>query len=479
MDDAAAAEGLGPGMTSKEARRIAPHLVTVPEDPAADAALAARLLALCRLTAPSMSRDGPDGFVLDVTGAARLHGGEPALAAQAAARFAAAGVGVRWALADTPGLAWAAALFADGGVILPGAGAAALAPLPVEALRLSQEDAADLRALGFKRIGPVLERPPALLAQTLEGRLGARLDAVLGAASTAVSPERARPRYVAARTPPQPVAGAPSVLAWTRRLAEALEPQLLAHGRGARGLELTLVRADGAVRSLRVRTRSPQTDPAALTRLFEGPLEALGGTTDDGAPDGAPGAGAEIEALRLEARLTAPLRAATGDLLRSGEAGERRFEAFVESLAARLGEGAVEAPRRDPHTLKPEREVRLSPLASAAAARRPPQPPPPAPAWDDAVLRPVRLFDPPQAVEVIAGLPDDPPATLAWRRQRRRVVRAEGPERLAPEWGREPEGALARDYYRMEDEEGRRYWVFREGLTADPVRRWFLQGLFA
>ncbi len=478
MDAAASAEGLAPGMTHKEAHRIAPHLVTVSEDPAADAALAACLTALCRRAAPGVSRDGPLGFAVDVTGAARLHGGEAALAARLLRGFASAGVTVRWALADTPGLAWALALFGEapegGGVLAPGSGAAVLAPLPVEALRLSDEDTADLRALGFRRIGPVLERPRALLAETLEGRLGARLDAVLGAASTATAPEPLRPRYVVERALAHPVVGAPSVLAWTRRLLEALEPQLLAHGRGARALELVLTRADGARTVHRVRTRRPQTDPAALVRLFEGPLEALAGGTDEAVP----AVGSEIERLRLEARLTGPLHAATGDLLDSGEPEARRFDAFVESLCARLGADAVEAPRRDPATCKPEREVRLAP--AGPPPRRAAGPPPPPPAWGDYVLRPVRLFDPPEPVTVLGEPGDSPPFTFAWRRLRHRVVRSEGPERFAPEWGREPHGARTRDYYRVEDEAGRRYWLYREGLYGEAAHpAWFMQGLFA
>ncbi len=478
MDGLAAAAGLAPGLTLKEARRIVPELLVASEDPAADRALAARLLALCRLTAPAVARDGPHGFVLDVTGAARVHGGEAQLAAAACARFAAQGVAVRWALADTPGLARACALFGDGGLVPPGQGAAALAPLPVEALRLSDEDAADLRALGFRRVAPLLDRARAL-SPTLEGRLGARLDAVLGAASTALAAAPARPRYVAERRLAQPVVGAPSVLAWTRRLLAALEPQLLAHGRGARALELTLTRVDGERRIHHVRTRRPQTDPAALARLFEGALGALAGLSDE-----APAVGSEIEALRVEARLTAPLAPATGDLLRTRESDTRRFDALVESLCARLGEGVVEAPRRDPATLKPEREVRLASLDAAPRRRRPAGPlqpaPPPPPAWGEVVLRPLRLFDPPEPV-VVLGRPDEsPPFTFAWRRLRRRVVRAEGPERLAPEWGRETEGARTRDYYRVEDEAGRRYWLYREGLYGGETHpAWFVQGVFA
>ncbi|HET8727761.1 MAG TPA: DNA polymerase Y family protein, partial [Alphaproteobacteria bacterium] len=77
----------------------------------------------------------------------------------------------------------------------------------------------------------------------------------------------------------------------------------------------------------------------------------------------------------------------------------------------------------------------------------------------------------------MAPVPDDPPMSFRWRRVRHLVARADGPERIAPEWWR-ASGTL-RDYYRIEDAEGRRFWVYREGLYAPEIPpRWFLHGLF-
>ncbi len=98
------------------------------------------------------------------------------------------------------------------------------------------------------------------------------------------------------------------------------------------------------------------------------------------------------------------------------------------------------------------------------------------------------MFDPPEPVEAIAELPDGPPARFVWRRLPRRVVRAEGPERLSPEWWLdaalpEPRRPRTRDYYRVEDEDGRRYWLFREGLygreDAERAPGWWMHGVFA
>ena len=95
--------------------------------------------------------------------------------------------------------------------------------------------------------------------------------------------------------------------------------------------------------------------------------------------------------------------------------------------------------------------------------------------------RPFHLFDPPQPIEVIAEVPDGPPHQFRWRRATHAVRRYEGPERIAAEWWRRRDnGGLTRDYYRVEDVHGRRYWLFRHGLYDEkPDPRWYIHGVFA
>ena len=98
--------------------------------------------------------------------------------------------------------------------------------------------------------------------------------------------------------------------------------------------------------------------------------------------------------------------------------------------------------------------------------------------------RPVRLFQPPEPVEAFWMVPDDPPFHFSWRRRQHRVAQADGPERVAEEWwqpGQEVRRDDAiRDYYRVEDEEGRRFWLFRAGLPGfDHPPRWYVHGVFA
>jgi protein ImuB len=106
--------------------------------------------------------------------------------------------------------------------------------------------------------------------------------------------------------------------------------------------------------------------------------------------------------------------------------------------------------------------------------------------WPSGAARPIRLLAPPETVEAMAPVPDDPPIMFRWRRLQHRVRRADGPERVAAEWWCRPDKAALgdpgaiRDYYRVEDEEGRRFWLFRAGLyRPDRPARWFIHGVFA
>ena len=127
--------------------------------------------------------------------------------------------------------------------------------------------------------------------------------------------------------------------------------------------------------------------------------------------------------------------------------------------------------------------VRPAPtLAAVAPPLTPVAASPPLPAAPLLSPRPIRLFDPPEEIRVLYAVPDGPPAQFVWRRQTLRAARFAGPERIAPEWWRDRPGVRLRDYFRIEDEHGRRLWIFREGMAGDGrggAPRWFLHGVFA
>ncbi len=95
--------------------------------------------------------------------------------------------------------------------------------------------------------------------------------------------------------------------------------------------------------------------------------------------------------------------------------------------------------------------------------------------------RPQRLLDSPEAIAVVYATPEGIPRRFVWRRAVHDIARVEGPERIAPEWWRSASTARLRDYYRVEDREGRRYWIYREGVIGDGrggAPEWYLHGLF-
>lgn len=467
LDPAALGLGLTCGMMLANARAQVPDLRAADADPAADRRALRAIAELCRRYTPSLATDAPDGVNLNVTGCGPLFGGEEALAADLTARLAKLGFSARCGIADTPGLAWALARFADQPIAAPGARETVLAPLPMAALRLDDRTVEKLRNLGLRRAGQIMDaRARPALARRLGEAAVHRLDEVLGARATPlrlrleVSPWMAEARLA------EPVADEAQVLALAQALAGQLAERLGARRLGARLFVLELHRADGAVKRLAVAASRPLRDPPRIAALYADRIAALneGLEADYG-----------FETLRLWARRVQPFDHEAQDLLDDGR-GAGGFAVLVDRLSARLGMGVVRRQVPVPETRLPERAVKAHPFAADAPAAWAAEP---RPVDEGAPLRPATLFASPQPIEVMAIVPEGAPDLFKWRRLSRRIVAAEGPERLEPEWGRPAAAPTVRDYYRLEDDAGRRYWVFREGRYGlDPDPRWYIHGLF-
>ena len=458
LDAAAAAQGLQVGMTLADARARLPRLAVADADPCADLALLMRVAQACRRFTPALALHARDGLDLDVTGCAGLFGGEARLLLAVAAVVHRLGLTLRSALADTAALAYAVARFGAGGVAAPGRRAELLAPLPVEALRLEPQGCTVLRQLGFRRIGQLIELPRATLARRVGAAALHRLDEALGARDDPLELSLEPPLFRAERRLFEPVSEAEQVLQVTADLAVDLAVQLDGRAQGGRRFSLELYRVDGAVRRLGVAASRPLNHAPQIAALF---AERLAGLNEGLQADFG------FDQLRLVAEQAEPLRAVAGELLAETTA-PGAVEALADRLAARGGAVAHRPAPVDVH--RPEAADTAAGLDVAAGwaplpathAHGPPR-------LLDTPLRPLRLFRPPQPIEVAAAeIPEGPPARFTWRRIVRTVVRAEGPERLEPEWGRDPAPSPVRDYYRLEDEGGRRYWVFRQDRYDAP-----------
>lgn len=442
-----------------------PGLDVTEEDAPADRRLLEGLADWCDRYTPLVAIDGQDGLFLDITGCAHLFGGEKALLDDLARRFFHQGFDVRTGLASTPGAAWAAARYCAGTIVAAGEEERLMCPLPLAALRLDAGVRSGLESVGLRSVGAVLSTPRAPLARRFGHALLLRIDQALGAVEEAISPRRPVPPLSAERQLAEPIGLVDDIVQVVRQLATSLAEDLDRRGEGARLLDLLLFRVDGWVGRLSAGASRPLRDPPRIEALFRERLAAIGERID---------AGFGFDLIRLCATSVAnrdPEQGAFGGT--SLDRGED-LSLFADRMRARLGDAAVLA-CHPVASHRPERAVALRPFDEAATASSE------APdASARPVERPIRLFAPPEPVEVVAAIPDGPPAHFRWRRTLYQVARAEGPERIAPEWWRGDDPADTRDYFRVEDAAGRRYWIGRHGLYGTAAQpRWFLHGLFA
>ncbi|MEM7663140.1 MAG: DNA polymerase Y family protein [Pseudomonadota bacterium] len=513
--------GITPGLSFTDARARVPNLIAEEHDPEADTR-ALRVLAdwLVRYT-PLVALDGGDGLMLEITGCDHLHGGEAQMADRLCSKLIEDGITARIGVASTPGAASALARGAGKAedpwsILLDGETKSGLASLPIVTLRLAADTVTLLRRFGLTRIGQLYDIDRKALARRFASRdlaeaVCLRLDQALGLRAEPLDPLRPAPDYAARLQCPEPIETAEAIALGLERLSEDLSADLATLGQGARYFCLSAYRADGVVSRAEITAARPIRDLAHIRRLFAERLSRID-----------PGFG--IDLLVLEARRTdamaASAMALSGDLAAS-DMDDVAVAALADRITAKLGEGSV--------SIRIPQESYLPEAAETEVAFEGtwPECPERQPVFQ--ASRPLRLFDPPERVEALAEVPDGPPVRFVWRRVPRRVARADGPERIAPEWWRyaapppsapSPEGTdrkwlvpkmdpradagiiakararleqdeesvavktlpRARDYYRVEDVDGRRYWLFRDGLYEDGRGNppdWYVHGVFA
>jgi protein ImuB len=477
---AAQALGLRPGMAVTQARAQVPGLDIRPADPEGDLAALQRLAILAaRRWSPIVALTGGDGLFLDLTGTAHLFGGEEAMARRIVRLLARAGFAARIAIADTPGAAWALARHAARRTMLcpPGEQARALADLPTPALRIAESAVELLRRLGVERIGQLAAMPRAPLVRRFGAETVLRIDQALGRMPEPLDPVIPPEAIATHQRFAEPIATAEAIEHWLGVLVPHLAAALEAQGLGVQALECIAERIDGLPQRIRIGLARPNRDPAHLLRLLKRRIE-----------DVEPGYG--IDAIALHARRAAPL-GPQPVVERLDEEAAPDIATLVDTLATRIGQAAMWR-MRPVESDVPERSSARAPVLDPPERgglrgrrddvrqldRNPPLPP-----WHPGWPRPARLLARPERLDhVMAELPDHAPRRFTWRGRPHRVVRADGPERIHGEWWRrDAERASVRDYFRVEDEAGRRYWLFRSGDGERPVTgdlSWYLHGVF-
>jgi protein ImuB len=437
-----------------------PGLVIREADRAADAEALERLAVwLLQRLAPIVAVDPPDGIVIDSTGADHLHGGEQATLGALHGRLAVAGVTARAAIADSWGAAHALARFVARPVHIapPGHGASILGPLPLEALRLPPAMSAELRVLGFDRIRDLLAQPRGPLTLRFGPELGRRIDQALGETAEPIETVRSPDLVEVRRSFGEPIGAAETIARYIGKLVAQLCAALETKNFGARRLDLACRRVDNRTEVVRVGTAAPVRDVKRLTRLLCDKV----GSID-------PGFG--IEQMTLTAVVVEPF-VRTQLVSPLVEETNPDISDLIDILANRVGERGI---------------YRIAPVASdvpeRSIARIPAMTPELGATWPTHWPRPSRLLPRPEPIDTVALLPDHPPVSFTWRGIRRRVRRADGPERVFGEWWkRDAELVAVRDYFRVEDDAGERYWIYRAGdgeHAATGSQGWFLHGIF-
>lgn len=521
LDGQARALGLRPGeLLGRVRARVGGPLHVHPADPDADREALHRLCRWAMRYAPLVAPFGPaeagHGLYIDIEGAAHLLGGEAALLDDLAGRLARAAIPARIALADTPGGAFALARFGagqaskkmapardrhrgrrrDGGshegglrnppgplkpsagaadaasqdeggrgdtlstapkpyvIVPPAQSAAHLGPLPIEALRLEPDIVASLRRLGLRRVADIETLPRAAFARRFGLAPLLRLDQAFGRRPEPLAPLAEARTFSGTRGFLDPIGRQGDVVAAARSLMDEIAPRLERAGLGALALRLTLHRVDGAVRALEIGLSRPERSPERIASLIGLRLDRLGAGLE---------AGFGFETVDLTVISAETMPSGQGRLDGSGP--EERVASLADTLAQRIGRRLVRLAPQESHL--PERAEGVVPWVAPSL---------PYPTCLPA--RPLVLFARSEAArDVFATAPDGPPHRFRWRAREYRVARAEGPERIAPEWWRQ--GGEPRDYYRIECEAGRRLWLYRDGPHG-PERpaAWFVHGMF-
>jgi protein ImuB len=472
VDAQAAQLGLSLGLSLPDARARFPALIAVEAAPEEERRLLERLCDWCSRYTPLAALDGRDGLMLDISGVAHLFEGEAALIEDCRARLSAQGISVVIGAASNPRAASALARFSRVRTAPEPLSEKAFAKLfhdlPLAALGLDEKTVADMARAGLRRIGDIALRPRAPITARFGALPMARLDALKGLERSSIAPRFPPPNFCAERQFVSPIQTVEAIEAQLRKLADDLVVLLERQAKGARRIELVLYRVDGAMRRIRVGASRPLNEARAIVRLI---AERLASPDEDVID-----AGYGVDLMRLACLTAEPLAPSEAELERAHEAERARSLAeLLDRLSARLGARAVT--RReliDAHL--PEQAEAAAPATLGQARVRGEEP---ETVTGGAPARPLRLFARPEPIEALAEVPDGPPLRFRWRRVLHDVTAIEGPERIAAPWWRHA-GAPTRDYFRAEDSEGRRFWLYREGLWGRETMRpkWFVHGLF-
>ncbi|NGM61744.1 DNA polymerase Y family protein [Sphingobacterium sp. SGG-5] len=447
-------EGVFVGMVLADAQAILPQLHVLPEEPDATENVLNSLAQWCLRFTPIVAIEPPDGLLLDISGCPHLWGGEHPYLDDLMDRLHKGGYEVRAAIADTIGCAWAIARHGQHRIVVPtGAQEEALITLPPTALRLEPAVVERLHKLGFHTIGQFIHIAPGTLRRRFGSTFTARLGQALGTVFETLQPIQPLKSYQEHLPCLEPICTATGIKIALQRLLELLCNTLAKEGKGMRRGIFKGYRIDGNVQQISIGTSRASHSPTHLFRLFELQIPTI-----------EPALG--IELFVLEALLVEDINEAQETLWESrGDSTE--IAELMDNIVAKIGINTIHRYLPAAHHW-PERAIRDR-ISSDMHLQT---------TWPTQNLRPLHLLPHPEPIEVMVPLPDYPPILFRHRKKIYKLVKVDGPERIEQEWW--ITNGKPRDYYRVEDESGARYWLFRSGhYSDDSAPEWFIHGFFA
>ena len=449
-------QGIDAGMVLADARAIFPQLRFMDDNPEFFSNLLERMAEWCIRFSPLVAVDAPDGIILDALGCSHLSGGEEQYLHEITSRFNRFGYQLRIAMADTIGAAWAHARFRkNGSIIEPGMQLTSLLALPVTALRLEPVVLERLIKLGLRYIKDLAEMPRSALKRRFGVELIKRINQAFGKETESMVPVQPPSPFIERLPCLEPICTATGIEIAIRRLLETLCNRLKKEEKGIRQASFKGYRIDGKLEKIEIGTSRPSHNEAHLFKLFELKLNNI-----------EPALG--IELFTLESNAVEDLPAAQ-ETIWSGAGGleNNAVAELLDRISNQLGSEHISRYLPDEHYW-PERSIK----AANHLQEKPAKP------WRTDQPRPTQILLKPEPVQVTAPIPDYPPMLFRYRGRLHKIIKADGPERIEHEWWLEK--GLHRDYYCVEDEEGKRYWLFRSGhYSSESSYQWFMHGFFA
>jgi protein ImuB len=448
--------GIETGMVLADARAVMPDLEVLDFDEMMTEKLLRALAKWAIRYSPLVAIDMPDGLMIDATGCSHLWGSEAGYLKDIAVRLKSSGYHIRISMADTIGTAWAVCRYSKGfPIIEPGGQLEALLSLPPQALRLEEAVIEKMYKLGLRQIKSFIHIPTSALRRRFGEYTVNQIRKALGNVHEEFVPIHPVDPYQERLSSIEPIQTAGGIEIALKNVLEKLCVRLVKEEKGARKMAFECFRIDGETRQIEIGTNAPSCSSSHLFSLFQQKIAEI-----------EPGLG--IELFVLTAGVTGPLsnpQEGLWDL--SGGNKMVMIAELLDRLSARAGAEVIHRYLPAEHHW-PERSVyEAKTLADKPTTE-----------WRSQQMWPTQLLPVPERIQVSAPVPDYPPMLFRYKGSVHQIKRADGPDRTEQEWWLED--GLHRDYYIVEDEQGRRYWIFRLGhYDEEQTPDWFIHGFFA